>query len=522
MSYDLSTPSPKRPRYGGAGGGMGGGVRLIRNGDSGKGAVWKHSAAYARLRPTADAKLVFRQLRLGLMNWCMFENASGVRLTGTLNQQLVRTLSQNVANFMEPATVVSSRLASFVGLHKVLRDSYSFGAGGANTRDDTFTPVVSGSGAAVARLPVPRQTWELGTCWQYRDYLQHCYGMGTSLAAANVLAGYLPPHYDGATNYLMGRPDVSAPGNRAYPRTVSTADTGTGDLPTDQWQNAVMRRVFEETTPVFLAYEEIEWTFTNPTEQAMDIYLYELVARSDVPLVGTPLKSVAGVEDANIVNYGRWPDPVYLFQKDLDASQVSYVAPGAPTTATTIVPVEGQLGEQNGPQIHFDDVPGSSIVVGASSVYQQGQPRRMTYDPHMQPRGTNVGMFYRVGVKHIHIDAGARATYRCRVHHNRSLGFDDIFGQFARAGRARQYMMVVRGERLVSAATAGATQAQDSYRQPDVIVEWNKSAKFCRFRMRPLLAHSTVRRAVRTDITTQYDMDPVSGDYEAAGGPIAP
>lgn len=478
---------------------------VVKYGDSGKGAFHAHKTAYTRLRPTADARLVYKQLALGMMNWVIQETVTGARFTGTINRQNVLTLSEQCANFLEPVTLVASRMHALLGFNRAQTLSYTRGNGNAAyVRDDRFTPIGTSTTPTNSAAGV-RQTWDLGTCWQYRDYLCQAYGLANGNPYRQT--GYIPPHMSGVTENVQGLPEWMGPGQEIYERDYTPLPTADGGA-----QIAVMRRQMLEMRPLFLEYETITWTFTNPTEQSVDIDIYELVPREDVPMVSTPLSSTVATE----AGYGRWPDPQYLFQKDLDASQTTA------STPNTSVPIDntGLTGIAGGSRVEWTSSSAQAVTVGGSTQYAQALPTRSINDIGMRPVGTSVRQFYRVSVKRVHLDAGARCTVHHVVKHNRTLGFADLFDTFAVRGRARQYMMVMRGERLVSSMTAGASQAHDTFRAPDVLCEWTKSAKFCRYRIRPRVAHSTLKRAIRTDITGQFDIDPASGDFEQAAAAV--
>lgn len=457
---------------------------------------WVGKRTTKRVGPSAGPLgLIRRQLSLGLTNWCDQSITSSARFTGTINTQLVQTLARTVNQFLRAASYTSSnRWESFQGISERVSLGGTYYAPTGSCALDVYSPVQSGSGAATPAYPLPRQTWELGTCFQLRDYLCSAYSLlitPTAVAGGSTTTGYIPPHVGTPiANYPVGFPDFSAAaasgGQLPYPRT-SVSDLAT---------NLAYLKLFERNAPLYLAQEKIDFQFRNPTEQVQYVTIYELVPRDDIPMGQITMGSDAA-------NMGAWPDPKYLWDEWLRV----YESDSMPGLADA--PVDAPDMDT----IQVSDIPAGTIAVDSVAAYVPAKPFRTRNTPGMNP-GHLVHKFYHVKARTMKLDAGCSGSMCFIVQHNRVLKATDLFTTYARANRSALYMMKVRGERLISKATAGSTQTSDGYAQPDVLVEWRKSAKYCKFQMRPQRHSIMVSRAVRTDVTAQYDVDPESGDAE--------
>lgn len=510
IMYASSFRGSKRNLYGdmvgGGGGGAGGGTSAYRPGrllgpvrrvlPLTKG-MWVGKRTSHRMVPSSGPlSLVRKQLSLGLTNWCDQSITTSARFTGTINTQMVQTLTRSVTNFMRAASFTATNMwESFQGITERVAAGGSYYNVGGSCVLDTFTPVLSGSAAAATAFPLPRQTWELGTAFQLRDYLCNAYSLlitPTAVAGGSLVTGYIPPHVGPGpsfTAYPMGFPDFSA-------GSASSAQLPYARIGTDTGTQLAYLKVFERNHPLYLASEKIEFQLRNPTEQVQYVTIFELVPREDVPMAYTQM-------GGDWCNMGSWPDPKYLWDEWLRVYESDSMAGLA----------DAPLDAPDQDTIQTADIPAAAVAVGTGSVYMPAKPIRTRNTPGMNP-GHLVHKFYRVKARTIKLDAGCSGAVTFVLHHNRVLKAADVFTTFARANRSALYMMKVRGERLITKVTAGSTQTTDGYCQPDVLVEWRKSAKFCKFQMRPQHHRIMVSRAVRTDVTNQYDVDPESGDAE--------
>lgn len=446
-------------------------------------------------RPAGPIDLVRRQLSLGITNWCDQSITSATRLTGTINSQLVQTLARTCNSFLRASTLTSgNRWESFALLTDRVASGGTYFNNASGCVLDTYTPVRSDAVPAAVASPLPRQTWELGTVFQLRDYLSSAYSLlitPTAVAGGSLTTGYIPPHVGtGPTNYPLGFPDFSAAG--ASGAQVPFARTQVSDAGT----NLAYMKVFERNCPLYLASESIQFNFRNPTEQVQYVTMYELVPREDVPMA----QILMGTDQANM---GAWPDPKYLWDEWLRVYE-SDTMPGV---------ADAPVDAPDTDVIQTADLPAATVTVDAVSVYVPAKPIRTKNTCGMRP-GHLVHKFYHVRQRMLKLDAGCSGAMSFTLQHNRVLKYQDLFTTYARANRSALYMMRVRGERLISKATAGASQTADGYCAPDILVEWRKSAKFCKFQMRPTRHCVYVSRPIRSDITAQYDVDPESGDAE--------
>lgn len=490
-------------RGGGAGGGAGSAPSQFKRAmllPLVKGSYVGRKTAKRFVRAGGPQAIIKRQLSLGLTNWCVQNHTSAARFTGTLNSQYVKTLCRTAQNFLRAGTVTAgNRWQAYATLAEKVQQGGTYWNPTADCSMDVFSPVRSGSATTVTAYPFTRQTWELGTAFQFRDYLCYAYGMlgagSSGVAGGTMSTGYMPPHIGAAPTYTVfpqGFPDFTAAsfsGNTAVPYSrFSTSDT----------TDLAFLREFERRTPLYLAYEGIDFSFRNPTEQVQYVTMYELVPKDDIPMYQTTVG--LGTASSNI---GAWPDPKYLWDEWFKVSESISQLPSA--TAPLDPPTLDVLQTADWPESVVSADGGTGVVAA--------KPIRTRTTPGMVP-GHLVHKYFYVRSRTLKLDAGCSGSMNFLINHRRVLKAADIFNNFACKGKSAMYMMVVKGERLISKSTAGVQQTSDGYTTPDVLVEWRKTAKFCRYSVKPQVHTLTVARPVRTDITAQYDVDPESGDAE--------
>lgn len=476
-----------------------------------------------RLKPFGPVSTVYKQLKLGMSNMSSIDVATGARYTGTTNTQIVCMNARLAKNFMDVTTsssrwVATSQLVERIsGAGRWYTNTavepntaiYGSGKSSQNVYFPFFNPVVSGTGGLVGNsstygiCPLPRQTWELGTANQLRDYMCHAYSLlATQSTPPNIYSGYIPSTYTSTTTqggvttytyYPNGTPDFASASFGPFARSTTSDSSSSVDvLP------------LYERQPLFLKDESISFNLRNPTEQKMYITMYELVPREDVPLVST-----YGPDSIQICEMGAWPDPAYLWQYDL---LVAEQRDGAGSNAGS---GPGGVMAPDASITGVTDQPSSTFVDGGTyQSYIPGRTVRTPYSPGMRPIGRRVNEWYKVRSKSLTLEGGSNGALSFTIKHNRVLKADDVLTTFARRNKSALYMMVVKGERMIG-KNAVSLFEQDANCTPDVLMEWRKTASFCRFQQRPQRNRIYVPRALRTDITGLVDMDPADGEFEA-------
>lgn len=469
-----------------------------------------------RARPAAP---FYRQLSLGQTQMCTVSSEMFMRCRGSTPNSAV-LLTQTCGKFDLHAFVPRAESGNFVHTEYDLELALNSSTALPSTLADTSSQLVGWTTPVQTMRAIPRRSWDMGFCSQYRDMISYAYGMFGSAAAC--IEGF---SFNDTSE--SGSPNVFGAGAIAYPRLFDNTNTSTTDegfagtnegaamdqgssiytagasveAPASNRLKTLLRmKDLEERVPLYVKSEELEFEFYNPTEYKQYITLYECILKQDIKLMMKTIGTTA-------VTFAAIPDPIALWS---DYIHTTHEFQQATTVLNASVNAQ-EGGDGSGfTHIHLDTQPAAATTV--SDVH------RSPFTPGMKPMGRYLDRWYKIVPHKVVLEAGCRKTLRFIVYHEGCPTFNEVGNLYAKAYKSRTFMLRVEGERVIGKAgdqgTYGTMNLFNATAVADVLVTTRRTNKFGRYRDQPKSLQFRQRLLQRTDLAATYQVDSETGDFE--------
>lgn len=479
-----------------------------------------------------------RRLALGELNWCKLGTEYLTMFTGTtIGAKGIYTFMHNPVPCAEDYNPTNTYITAFYNWMKKL-DSPANAAGlelvyrtnnSTNTNElDLY--IDTAIGTATHSTPMPRNSWDLNTCFTFRDMLCYAYNKFTDTTDGIVsggtlgnytqmaVRGYVPPGVWSLSNDAAG---VGAVFPNGAPDILNGTNVSTtapypslGGMPaTNTVRSGYMGiEIAKKNSVLYVDHSTLAFDFTNMETTDVYIDIYELVPRADIPLSFVTMQK-GGVD--TIYANGGMPDPVDIWQwyiKAYETGELGSVLPRNPDTRLERVPGEAVVS--------VDDAPATQIAWGTGTLTAgegvSGIPTRTTTDQSSliggyTPRGLT--KFFNVRRARIVLGPGSSRQFVTRRDVKRCISHEEIHELYTKAGVASTYMMTIRGEKGIAYTSAVGKLDYGPYQ---VSCKVRKTSSFCPVPHVVERCVLDIRSTINTGFTGVMQYDAEEGKYDIA------